>query len=156
MSNEVTVKSAVERFQDHIREKIRSQIADAIPVDVLDEMTKKSVQELFYTRAKAERQKPGGNYYDKETYELPSFFEAQILTLAKPIIEETIKKWFDDNQQILLESWQKVFDDGIMEYVEKLQSRHLQSHLHSVFSSLIANLNVDRQNRGLHSLSNMF
>ena len=141
----VNPQSATERFQEHIRGKIREAIADALPVDVLDEMTAKSVKELFYTRKKAQRPHPNGRYGEREDYELPSFFESQILTLATPIIKAEIEKWMDANAQLLVTMWQKVFDDGVLTYIERLQAAKMQTDMGKVLTIMFAQLNEERR-----------
>jgi hypothetical protein len=149
-------KTATERFQDHIRDKIRDAIADALPADVLDEMTAQSVKALFYTRAKAKRQKKGGSHWETEEYDEPSFFEEQVLNLATPIVKAEVEKWLGNNQQLLVEMWQKAFDVSVVGYVESLQRSHMQAHMSQALRHTFEELNKERQRENKPPLPTYF
>ena len=67
-----------QNFEEKIKARMRENIGDLMPDEVLAEMVKKALNEMFFTR----REKKGNSHYSR-TEVLPSWFEDEVVKELK-------------------------------------------------------------------------
>jgi hypothetical protein len=95
MSGEVAVTgNAMQDFQTKLVERLRKDIGELLPEQVLEDLIKKAVtDEFFKTRIIEE----GWNRRREE----PSWFVQAVTEAAKPMLEKQVKKFVKENEEVL-------------------------------------------------------
>jgi len=130
---------------DRVVERLKLQpIGDLITEEDLHDIVKEAIPRVFFTPRKI----PGKGYGDRETEEPP--YIVQIMKeLLRESATECMKTYLEENKDVLLEFWKKVLDDGIMNYVQKLEELKAKTHVADMLRPLIDTLNDERRRSGL-------
>ena len=84
MSTETTALTPQQSFEEKVKSRMRENIGDLMPDEVLADMVKKAMNEMFFTRREKKADGWGGR-----TKVLPSWFEDEVSTqLKKQVLEE--------------------------------------------------------------------
>lgn len=93
-----------EKFMDKMSSRIRDDIGDLLPNDVLSELVQKNINELFLQDKKVRIPKSYGGF---ETKFEQSDFRKMIAEETSPLVAEVLKSYFEENQdaiKLLVES----------------------------------------------------
>jgi hypothetical protein len=90
MSNELTPLQA---FQERVSEKIRKDIGEMLPEDVVKALFDKAVDETFF------KPRTISSGYDRK--ELPSWFIEEITKAGKPILEKAIVDYVETHKEVI-------------------------------------------------------
>ena len=85
-----------EAFQQKLADKLRDDIGSLIPDEVLAEMVKKAMQEMFFTSRKESDGYGRTNYY-------PSWFEKAVEELLRDRMRQEIDSYMKKNGEALIE-----------------------------------------------------
>jgi len=121
--------TAMESFQDSIKGRIRDEIAQLLPDDVVKEMINRVVEEEFFK----ERRIPKG-YGDFSM--APSNFVEQVTKAAGPIVQRMVTEWVAANEDVL----KKALNEFLQE--ERLLLAAMEI-MHQKTSSLMLNAMVE-------------
>ncbi|HPT26294.1 MAG TPA: hypothetical protein PLZ95_07725 [Bryobacteraceae bacterium] len=87
VTNKLTPQQA---FEEQIKERLRQNIGELLPDEVLSEMVKKALTDMFFT-PRIQRDRWGGQV------ENPSWFEEEAGKLLRDRISEYLKTWLKEN-----------------------------------------------------------
>jgi hypothetical protein len=76
-------------FENNVKERLRKDIGELIPDDVLSALVKTAIQETFFTKKK-------DGYKTEE-----SWFETEVKNLLRPKLEVTITDYLKDNKDAI-------------------------------------------------------
>lgn len=94
MGSEVTKPmTPMEDFQFRVVEKLKVDIGSMLPDEVLQGLTQKALNETFF------QPRVMGEGWNKK--ESPSWFVEEVTRLAKPLLEAEVKRFVDENQEVL-------------------------------------------------------
>ena len=95
MSKELT---AQQQFMEKISERLRKDIGDLLPDDVLSELVQKNIDEIFMQ----DKKKITPRQYGSDIVEFsPSDFRVLVKEIAEPIVTKVIEQYFADNKKLL-------------------------------------------------------
>ncbi len=80
-------QSVFERFQDSVKDKMADLVADSLPDEVLTEMVQRAVEEMLFSDRITHT-----NKYGSERKIDPSWFKDEVMKIAKPLIEQTVRE----------------------------------------------------------------
>lgn len=92
----LTPHEAMNNFRDRVKTKVRADIADMMPDDVIEALVREAIKEQFF----APRLEP--QQYGKPK-EHPSWFVETVTQAAKPILEKAVKEWAASHEEYLRE-----------------------------------------------------
>jgi len=106
MGNDIIKVTLENSFEKTLSERIKKDIGELIPNDVLAGIVSKAIQKAFFEERKIE-----GRFYGQDKTEVPWLVE-----LAKELLADDVKKqvvkWFADNNEVVKEQVKKLMDDG--------------------------------------------
>ena len=93
MSNELTnTKNQMDEFRERVTEKLKHDIGEMLPDNVLEQLTQRAVDEQFFKEREVVVN-PGS--WSSKTEKRPSWFVEEVGKIAEPIIREAIEKFID-------------------------------------------------------------
>ena len=98
----------MQSFQEKIKDRIKENIMDSLPDEVVDSLFDKCLNETFF------KGKENKNNWGQVTSIQKSWFEEEVLKLCKPILEERLKIWFKDHEDIAKKAMDKVLDTNML------------------------------------------
>lgn len=108
MNNELT---AMQTFQENLKDKIKDDIGAMLPDDAVTEMIGRVVEEHFFKPKIVKT----GNYHNP-TNEKPSEFAQAVINEVKPLIKKHAKKFVDDNLKTIEEQVIKTITNSQVSY----------------------------------------
>lgn len=98
MSNEVSVKivDPMQDFQNKVTEKIRNDIGQLLPKEVVDGLFNKAVNEHFFKPRIIQ-----DTNWSSRTTEIPSWFVQAVADASQPILEQAIKEYVKNNEAVI-------------------------------------------------------
>ena len=81
-----TALTPQQSFEEKVKDRLRENIGDLMPDEVLAEMVKKAMDEMFFTR----REKRTNDYYGR-TEVFPSWFEEEVSGVLKQRVLDEVK-----------------------------------------------------------------
>ncbi len=103
MDSVAVITNPMKEFQDRVTEKLRKDIGEMLPDNVLADLVQRAVNEQFFKPCIVESR------FHKETK--PSWFAEEVTNIARPIIRETVQAYVNNNH------------DAIKKAVEEFLSR---------------------------------
>jgi hypothetical protein len=107
-----TTQTPMDAFQAKLKEKLRDDIAQLLPDEVIASMVERVVNEEFFTK-KTVRTNPS-SWSDHSTKELPSPFQEMVLQAAKPMVEEAVRKVITDNAERITKQVDDTVKNGLL------------------------------------------
>ena len=96
MSNDIDkAKDPMQQFRDRVKEKLKEDIADLLPDDVLAGMVEQAINEEFF------KERVTRNNYGSETGREPSWFVQEVVKIATPIIKRAINDYLENHRDII-------------------------------------------------------
>jgi hypothetical protein len=89
-----TALTPQQTFEENIKNRLRKDIGDLVPPEVLSALIEKAMKEMFFTREK----KPEHSGYNAKMIELPSWFDKEIKSLIEPLIKSHLENWLESNR----------------------------------------------------------
>lgn len=112
MSNDVTKPgSPVEQFQERVAEKLREDIGSLMPQEVLEEMTRKILDEGFF------KQIVEKDEYGRTGRVRPSQAQVVVMDYFGEQVEKAATRWADDHKEELIKLVQKQFKQGVVGFM---------------------------------------
>ena len=105
----------MDEFIDKLKTKIRDDIASMLPEDVIQTMALGVLKDEFLTKKRVNK---GSTYRDDWVTE-PSEFQKMVIEASKPILQEIIKTYVEENKQQLVEQTKEIINNGIMKLITK-------------------------------------
>ena len=78
----------METFMERVKGKLRDDIGNMLPDEVVAQMVKRVIEDEFFTAKRVPA--PGRSTYSTETIEVPTEFQKMVVEAAKPIIEKHV------------------------------------------------------------------
>jgi hypothetical protein len=142
MSNSnLTQSSALSDFESKLKDRIRADIAELIPDEVLAEMIKQTINEQFMKTRKV-CENPEASSYNRRWRDSPPWLFEVIQPLIKDQIDSHITTWAQDNSDKIAE----MVRAEIGESGEKSIARAISSVFSSAFVGLEMNIRNNIQN----------
>lgn len=131
---EETKKDPIKEFQNNVIAKMRGEIRGLLPDDVLQELMVKAVNSNFFEK----RSIVEGSGYHQKTIEKPSWFEEAVHDLAKPLLEEHVRKFMEDNKEKIDESLKDLLEPNMLTLI---LIQNLGVHTSNALMDLTQNVN---------------
>lgn len=129
---------------DRVVERIKEQpIGDLIQEEDLYDIIKEAIPKAFF-----ERQVIKDSYGRESGSKEPAIVET-LRELLKDNVTAAVKEWMTENSDQVMEYWKKVMDEGLLAYVQKIQDEQATSHIRSMMSSWVSQINNERSKMGL-------
>lgn len=94
MSNELSAsKNPMDEFRERVTEKLKHDIGEMLPDEVLQQLAQRAVDEQFFK----EREVVTGGW-DSETGKRPSWFVEEVAKIAEPIIRSHIEQFIQAHE----------------------------------------------------------
>lgn len=106
-------------FEEKIRDRMRDDIGDLVPDEVLADLMQKAIQEMFFTRRST-------SSYGNKT-ELPSWFEAETEKLLSIKARETLHAYMEENKDEIESAIRDFIQDGIGQIFSDVLRTSLES-----------------------------
>lgn len=119
MSN--NMMQPMESFYEKLSNRLKNDIGELIPEDVLKALIDKVIQKEFFEG------KENKNSFGKTVERIPSAFEGLIIKSITPVLEDLAKKAFEENNDKFME----YFKDVINNSLEKLLVKSIKNSLFS-------------------------
>lgn len=97
----------MQQFQQKVIDKIRDDIAQMLPEDVIQGLFEKALNQAFFEPQKIEQ----GSGWGAKTVEKPSWFLTALTEQAKPILEKQIKEIVDRKKPEIEEAIKKFVEE---------------------------------------------
>lgn len=138
-----------ETIVDRVVARLKAQpLGDLITEEDLHDIVKQAIPKVFFEKR---TRIDGDGYYKKEVEVEPAIYEIMRELLrdeAKKVIEKHIK----DNAEHMMALWAKVFDAGLIQYVEDKQEQMVRSAMQGTLIKMANEINNERQRMGLPPL----
>jgi hypothetical protein len=123
---------------DRIADRLKSDgVGSLIAEEDLYDLVKQALDRAFFAETRCSG-KP----------ESPTLV-SMVRELVREEVSRHVNAWFEENKKVVLASWKKVFDEGLTQYVDKLQSEKATAHIRHALQPMLADLNNERASRGL-------
>lgn len=99
-------------FEEKVKDRLRENIGDLMPDEILQDMVKKAMQEMFFTR----RDKKGDGW-GARTEVFPSWFEDEVSTRLKERVLEEAKMAIEAKRPELQEIISKLISEKMPEII---------------------------------------
>ena len=107
MSTDIaTNQNPMDQFRERVTEKLKRDIGEMLPDDVLQQLTQRAVDEQFFT----ERRAPNPRGYGSDVFK-PPWFVDEVAKVAEPIIRESVQKFIDERTADIEAGVQKFLSD---------------------------------------------
>ena len=113
MSNDITAQNN-SSFQDKLCERLRADIGDLLPDEVLRKLVEESIQKIFFTKQQ-------GRYGQLEN----SWFEKEVESLMQPLLRSKIDAYMRENEDVLV----KQLADTIAETAPTIMASYIVATL---------------------------
>lgn len=94
-------------FQEKVADKLKKDIGELLPPEVLDGMVAKAIKETFFAPTKTKQLS-----YPYHEVEGPSWFVKAVSEQAKPLLEAEVKKFVKSKSALLEEALTKFLTDN--------------------------------------------
>ena len=84
-------------FREKLKTKIREDIALMLPDEVVEQMVRQTVEEEFFKPNRINK----GTEYNPRWEEAPSWFMEVVAKEAKPILEQAVKDFVEENRPVI-------------------------------------------------------
>lgn len=122
-----TAVAPMQAFQERVKEKLKADIGQLLPDEVVSEMVQRVIAEEFFTK-KTIRNNPQ-SYNDTSTREEPSVFQHMVIEAAKPLVAEAASKVFEENRRRM----QKQIDEAVQSGLLKMALHYLDTAIVTAF-----------------------
>jgi hypothetical protein len=143
MSNlQVTQEDPIQRFQNSVKDKIKANIADALPDDVIAALFQRSVDEQFFKPVEKK-----DNYGYSRGVE-PSWFMQEVKVLAEETIKTKTAEWFDNNKCVVDKAMETLLKPEVLTsfVMHSLIKQYSDDSIRS-FNTVVERLNQLEQRR---------
>ncbi len=113
MSN--TNLTATQSFEEKIKERLTKDIGDLIPDEALVAMIEKATEDCFF---EDQRKETGTGFNSKTIYE-DSVFKKLVKELLAERMDNAIRGWIDDNQELMAKELKSFIETSAEEAVMK-------------------------------------
>ena len=96
-----TEETAQQRFEQKVRDRLREDIGELLPDDVLAELAAKAMHTMFFEK----RVKPDPHGYRHRDTVQPSWFEEYVERRMRERLRVFVGEWMRDNEQQLRETF---------------------------------------------------
>ena len=135
----MTNMTIVDRVVDRIKQQ---PLGDLIQEEDLYDIVKEAIPKAFF------ESRTVGSGYNAQTKE-PVIVEALREAMGKTVTNYINNVWAVENAEKIAEYWQKVMDEGLVEYVNKIQSEQASGHIQRMLQQYVSNINMERSRQGL-------
>lgn len=102
----VVSKDPAQAFQDRILEKLRSDIGELMPPEVLRELFKRATEEAFF-KPRTIMEPRTETWRDPQTKTVPPWFVEEALKMGEPLVKQAIQEFLEENKDRLREEVKK-------------------------------------------------
>ncbi len=128
--------SANQNIVDRVVERLKTQpIGDLISEEDLFDIVKEAIPKTFFEPRKKL------DSYGRVDATLPPLIIEVMSEVLRPFIKEAVEQWAKDNQQMMLEHWLKVSNDGLVKTMQRLQDEQATSLLRTVLKPMVDSYN---------------
>lgn len=104
----------MESFMERVKGKLRDDIGNMLPDEVVAGLVQKVIQDEFFTRKRIPA--PGRGSYSTDTVEVPSEFQKMVIEASKPIIEKHVLALMAERAEELDQQIQESVRAGLMKF----------------------------------------
>lgn len=110
MTNEVDVqRDSMAKFKEDLSSKLRENIRDLLPEDVIADLVQTAIKEEFFTGEKIRR-----GLYSDEFETRPSWFVQQVTQEATPIVNEYVKQFIADRSDLIEQAIDSFLTENVL------------------------------------------
>ena len=92
-----TALTPQQTFEENIKDRLRKDIGDLIPPEVLSQLVTKAMTEMFFTR----KREPEHSGYNAKIIEKPSWFDLCVKETMQPFIKDHLDAWLKENSEVI-------------------------------------------------------
>lgn len=89
--------SAQQAFEENIKDRLRKDIGDLIPPEVLSALISKAMEDLFFKH----ETKPEHGGWNARQIPQPSWFELEVSAAVGPLIRAHLEQWLKANREAI-------------------------------------------------------
>lgn len=142
--NEVTEKlTPQQEFEKRLGERIRKDIGDLCPDDVLAGLVSRAIEQAFFQ----ERLEPPRNTWSNSTKKEPWLVE-MIRELMREQIKAAVAKWLEDNKEQVLKIVEDLIRDGAGKALLDSFTVQMSGPLADLRNSIASQLNIEPHQLG--------
>lgn len=128
---------------DRVVDRIKAQpLGDLITEEDLYDIVKEAIPKAFF-----EPKTVTSGYNTK--IEEPVIVSVLREVLKEKVVDYIKNIWAVENSDKIAEYWKAVMDEGLLEYVNKIQSEQATAHIRNMFQQYVSNINMERGRQGL-------
>jgi len=99
-------------FEEKVKSRLKENIGDLMPDEVLQDMVKKAMQEMFFTRREKKQEGWSGR-----TEVFPSWFEDEVSRLLKDRVLEEIKIGIENKREEIRKAASELITEKLPEFI---------------------------------------
>lgn len=135
---------------DRVVERLKLQpIGDLITEEDLHDIVKQAIPKTFFEPRYV---KTGSGYHEKTEAKPPLIVEI-MSELLRGSAEKMVADWLAENAGVVTEHFGKVFDAGLLHYVEQIRERQATSIVREAMNKWVMEINNERVRVGASMLS---
>lgn len=130
---------------DRVVERLKKQpIGDLITEEDLHDIVKQAIPKVFFEKVIVK-----DGYHEKT-------MEPTLISIMREIlnskVSDVVDQWQKDNSELILEHWKKILDQGMLDYVNKLQEARIATTAAQILQPLLKDINEQRARMGLSNV----
>lgn len=134
---------------DRVVERLKAQpLGDLITEEDLHDIVKEAIPRAFFQK----RTVPATSGYNRMEEKEPLIVEV-FRNLVAPTVAKAVSEWMIEHTEEVTAYWKKVMDEGIFQYVQKLQSDQATLSIRVALADYLRGVNEDRMRRGLPTIT---
>jgi len=127
---------------DRVVERLKLQpIGDLITEEDLHDIVKQAIPKVFF-----ENRRKNDGY---RNVEMPPLMYEIIEGVLKEPARDAVGKWMVENAKMMRDYWQKVIDENLMAYVQKLMDEQATAQVKTMLMTYVEKINKERAQMGL-------
>jgi hypothetical protein len=135
-----------ETIVDRVVERLKAQpLGDLITEEDLHDIVKEAIPKVFFEK----RRVLDGSSYSNSYKEIDPLMVEIMRGLLKDSAAQLAQQWLKENSDLVAGHWRTVIDEGLLKYVQNLQSERATVQVKAALAPLMQELNNERYKLGL-------
>lgn len=128
---------------DRVVERLKlAPVGDLITEEDLFDIVKQAIPKVFF------EERVVNEGYGRTTRHPPLIFDAMKQGMEAHV-RKAVANWLVENADIMKAHWQKVLDESLLNYVQRLQSEAADTNIRAALKPIFDTLNDERSKAGL-------
>jgi CO dehydrogenase/acetyl-CoA synthase beta subunit len=112
-----------QKFEEKLQDRIRNDIGELVPDEVLAELIARSIDNMFFKERKINQ---GSGYYGRVEY-VPARFEQFVQEAMEPMLRDAAEDWVTDNSDSVKDALEKILrnnaDSVVLETLQRIMAQ---------------------------------